>query len=59
MQFIVALECILRIKTIQFESKEELLRHIAALVLLLAFMELYFLTVRIAPNSPFLVYINM
>ena len=45
--------------SIEFESKEELLRHIAALVLLLAFMELYFLTVRIAPNSPFLVYINM
>ena len=56
---VVVLECVLRIKTIQFESKDETLRHIAALVLLIAFMELYVLAIRIAPNTPYLVYINM
>ena len=50
---------VLSIEAIELKSKEEHQRHIAALVLLIAFMQLYILLVRIAPNTPYLVYINM
>lgn len=38
---------------------EEAQRHIAALTLLIAFMQLYLLLVRVVPNTPIPVYINM
>ena len=34
-------------------------RHVAALTLLIAFMQLYLLLVRVVPNTPIPIYINM
>ena len=34
-------------------------RHIAAITLLVAFVQLYLLLVRVVPNTPIPVYINM
>ena len=40
-------------------GSEHLQRHIAALTLLIAFMQLYLLLVRVVPNTPLPLYINM
>ena len=46
-------------KWIQEISADTFQRHVAALTLLLAFMQLYLLLVRVVPNTPIPVYINM
>ena len=50
---------IMSMKFVQVEEKEQLIRHMAALCLLIAFIQLYLLFVRVAPNTPIPVYINM
>ena len=42
-----------------FSGENELQRHLAALTLLIAFMQLYLLLVRVVPNTPIPIYINM
>ncbi|TRY68237.1 hypothetical protein TCAL_06841 [Tigriopus californicus] len=44
---------------ISFLGTGHLQRHLAALIMLLAFMQLYLLLVRIVPNTPIPIYINM
>lgn len=44
---------------ISYLGTGHLQRHLAALIMLLAFMQLYLLLVRIVPNTPIPVYINM
>ena len=46
-------------KYVEDVSAESFQRHVAALTLLLAFMQLYLLLVRVVPNTPIPVYINM
>ncbi len=46
-------------KWIEDSTAEGFQRHVAALTLLLAFMQLYLLLVRVVPNTPIPIYINM
>lgn len=41
------------------ENQRHAQRHVAALTLLIAFMQLYLLLVRVVPNTPIPIYINM
>ena len=56
--FVIAL-VIMNILPKKFMGNSESQRHIAAITLLIAFVQLYLLLVRVVPNTPIPVYINM
>lgn len=59
--FVLALVIVSILPTQVFQTLggEDLRRHLAALTLLIAFMQLYLLLVRVVPNTPIPIYINM
>ena len=60
--FVIALAFVSIIPRSYFKGSninQEFQRHIAALTLLIAFMQVYLLLVRVVPNTPIPVYINM